>query len=41
MATADEEQIEAQIHLLLAIQWDGMNAAERQGLTDSMDDIRT
>jgi hypothetical protein len=40
MATPEEEQIDAQIHLLLAIQFEGMNPADRQNLMDSMDDIK-
>lgn len=40
MPTPEEEQIDANINLLLAVQFNGMNAADRQNLLDSVEEIR-
>ena len=40
MPTPQEEQLNANIDLLLAIHYDGMDAIARQDLMDSMEDIR-
>ena len=40
MKTPEQEQLDANIDLLLAIQFDGMDPIARQNLMDSMEDIR-
>lgn len=40
MPTPEQEQLDANIDLLLAIQFDGMDPVARQNLTESMEDIR-
>src|SRR5579862_8909607 len=40
MPTPEEEQLNANIELLLAVQFEGMSPVARQNLMDSMQDIR-